>query len=281
METHPITQLFNMPGVSLMSLIAMFSLGILRLAPVVALAPFLGAKLPGSSKMGLAVMLTIFFLPHLARGVTTEIHFGYTYLGYGLKEVLVGFIIAFMTTIPFYIAESAGTLIDYLRGSSSLMVQDPTMKTQVSPIGLLYNYTLIVLFFAIGGPFIFLGAFMDSYSIIPLDRFLPVDFFSYNTPLWVTISGSLTKILAMAIQLSAPALLAILMAEMFLGIANRLAPQVQIAFLGMPLKSLLGLSLLWAAWFFILQQMGKSSIDWIDQVANVIETFKHPPQNAL
>ena len=53
----------------------------------------------------------------------------------------------------------------------------------------------------------------------------------------------MNQIITIAIQLAAPALVAILMAEMFLGIANRLAPQVQIAFLGMSIKSLLGLGL--------------------------------------
>lgn len=273
MSASPITTLINMPGVNLLSIMAVYTLGLLRLAPVVSIAPFLGAKLPGSTKMGLVVMLTFFSLPHLVATMSSEVNFSFLYLGLALKEVLIGFMLAFLTAVPFYIAESSGTLIDYLRGSSSLMVQDPTMKTQVSPIGLLYNYTLIVLFFGIGGPFIFIGALMDSYTIIPLDRWLPSDFFALSTPMWITISGLLTKILALAIQLAAPALLAILMAEMFLGIANRLAPQVQIAFLGMPLKSLLGLILLWSSWFFILKNMGEASLDWIEHVARIIEHF--------
>ncbi len=63
------------------------------------------------------------------------------------------------------------------------------------------------------------------------------------------------------------------MAEMFLGIANRLAPQVQIAFLGMSLKSLVGIALLWAAWFFILQQLGKQSLQWVQKLNRLILTI--------
>jgi len=66
-----------------------------------------------------------------------------------------------------------------------------------------------------------------------------------------------SKVFAVGIQLAAPSILAILMTEMFLGIANRLAPQVQIVFLGMSLKSLVGLAVLCAAWFFIIQQLNK------------------------
>jgi type III secretory pathway component EscT len=82
------------------------------------------------------------------------------------------------------------------------------------------------------------------------------------------------QIITIAIQMAAPAIVSILMAEMFLGIANRLAPQVQIAFLGMSIKSLLGLSLLWAAWFFILKQFTKQAYNWLDLVNKLIYTLK-------
>ena len=82
------------------------------------------------------------------------------------------------------------------------------------------------------------------------------------------------EIVTIAIQMAAPSLVAILMAEMFLGIANRLAPQVQIAFLGMSIKSLLGLALLWAAWFFILKQFTKQSYSWIELLNKLIYSMK-------
>ena len=84
-----------------------------------------------------------------------------------------------------------------------------------------------------------------------------------------------TKVIALAIQLSAPALLAILMTEVFLGIANRLAPQVQIAFLGMSVKSLMGLTLLCVSWFFILQQVEKQTLLWMKEMDQIL--FLIPP----
>lgn len=272
-DYNPITALINMPGRAILPLLGTFLLGILRLAPVVSLAPFLGAKLPSSLKIGLAVALALFMLPHLVATSHTEFEMNYLFIGLALKELLIGLVLAVFTIVPFYMAQSAGTLIDYLRGSSSLMIQDPTMRTQVSPIGLLYNSTLIVLFFQLKGPFILINAIFDSYSIVPLDRWISPKLFSYNVPLWASVSSLLSKLLALALQLAAPSILAILMAEMFLGIANRLAPQVQIAFLGMPLKSLLGIALLFAGWFFIVQQMGNTTIHWFEDLSALIQTF--------
>ena len=72
-------------------------------------------------------------------------------------------------------------------------------------------------------------------------------------------------------QLSATALIGILLTDMFLGIANRLAPQVQIVFLGISLKSWVGIALLTAAWGLIVQTMGKEAINWIRSLTQLIE----------
>jgi type III secretory pathway component EscT len=63
------------------------------------------------------------------------------------------------------------------------------------------------------------------------------------------------------------------MTDMFLGIANRLAQQVQISFLGMSLKSLVGLALLWLGWYFILKQLAVQSQIWLDSLDRIVRTF--------
>ena len=64
------------------------------------------------------------------------------------------------------------------------------------------------------------------------------------------------------------------MAEVFLGIANRLAPQVQIIFLGMPIKSLLGIFFLWVGWLFILTQGNKQLFSWFRSLEQIIDSLK-------
>lgn len=269
-----LTFLLNQPNMTPTALFSLFFLALFRIAPIVAIAPFLGSKLPGSVKIGLAIAITTLFLPQVML-TSPNTHFGFNmaYVGYSLKEVLMGSIIAFFSSIPFFIAQGAGSLIDFMRGASSLQVQDPMMQSQTSPIGILFNYSLIVIFFNIGGLYFFLEAVSESFRILPIDKMIPSGFFNLNLPFWKTTMGLMTRIFAISIQLAAPAIVAILMAEMFLGIANRLAPQVQIVFLGMSLKSLLGLGLLWSAWFFILKQMGKQSLIFIKEIDDILRSF--------
>jgi len=266
----------TLPNMTLWGVVSLFFLVLMRFAPILAMAPFLGAKLaPGIVRMGLAVFLSIIFLPYLIVNVKEPITFNNAFILYSLKEILIGFILGFFVTVPFYIVQTSGIIVDYLRGASIMQSQDPSLQTQASPIGIFYNYILIVIFFQISGPFLFFDAMVKSYEVVPPAEFINPLFFSVKSTFWKTSMDVINQIVAIAIQLSAPCIVAILMAEMFLGIANRLAPQVQIAFLGMSIKSLLGLALLWAAWFFILKQFTKQTYDWLNLINKMVAYMKY------
>ena len=255
------------------TIFSLFFLGMLRLAPIVVMAPFFGAKVPISVKMGLLVTLSLLILPYMFLTSKTLVGFNKDYTLLCMKEFLIGMILSFFVSAPFYMAESAGIIIDFQRGSSALQVTDPSTQEQTSDIGVLYNYMLIVIFYTLGGPLYFFNALFDSYAVVPADGWLSSGFFVFDHPFWKQVWGLVAMIFSVGIQLAAPSILAILMTEMFLGIANRLAPQVQIVFLGMSLKSLIGLAVLCAAWFFILQQLGKLSQLWLQNISKLIPYF--------
>ena len=267
---------FNVPGLSPIGLLALFLLALFRIGPVIFFAPFLGGKLtPVSTRIGVAIILSVVFLPtiiHTSAHQSLDLNMMFTLLA--IKELFLGFVLGMLVSIPFFIAQSCGILVDYLRGASILQAQDPTMQNQSSSIGNLFNYMLIVLFFQIDGPFKFFDIFIKSYEIIPAEGFISSHYFNLKMPLWKHGMDVVNKVTALSIQLSAPALVAVLMAEMFLGIANRLAPQVQIAFLGMSLKSLVGLLVLWAGWFFILKQTSIVTDNWLDMMSEIVMSLK-------
>jgi len=217
-------------------------LGLGRLLPIIALSPFLGARvLPHPVKMVFAFMLFVIFLPAMAKNLHSIPMFTPWLILLMVKEVFIGFSIGLIISVPFIIVQNVGMLIDHQRGGASLLVNDPTIQNQSSPIGTLYNMILIVLFFAVDGPFYLFNAIIESYDIIPPDALFNAAFFAKDTPFWKIQIELFNKLMVITVQLGAPALIVILMTDMFLGIANRLAPQVQITFLGLPLKSLLAL----------------------------------------
>lgn len=270
-----LTYLFSIPDLSAVSLLTLFVLTLFRMAPIVRLAPFLGAKLiPTTARMGMVIVLSLIFLPNIVAHSPHNMTFNMAFVGYALKELLIGFALGLFAAIPFFIASSAGIYIDFMRGSSSLMQQDITMQQQASPIGIVYNFILIVMYYHLNGPFLFFEALLKSYELIPPNMWINAKFFSLNAPFWKTGIDFLNHIVDISLRIAAPALVAVLMAELFLGIANRMAPQVQIAFLGMALKSLVGILLLWAGWFFILKQTGNQAIEWTHKIDQLIQSMK-------
>ncbi|MCE2984061.1 MAG: flagellar biosynthetic protein FliR [Parachlamydia sp.] len=246
-----------------------------RVMPIVALAPFFGARvLPHPVKVAFTISLFAIFLPQLVFVTTSPITFNLLLVLYFFKELFIGIILGFVVSIPFIVVQSAGILIDHQRGGASLMVNDPTMQNQSSPLGTLFNLVLIYLFFLIDGPFIVMDIISQSYSIIPPDRFLDPAFFATNSSIVVDIIKIMGKVMILSTQLAAPALIMILMTDFFLGIANRLAPQVQITFLGMPLKSLLALAVVFFGWQLFVEQMVTETNTWLRYLYGMIDQFK-------
>lgn len=268
----------NISDAELMHYLSLFLLTLLRLGPIVRLAPFLGAKvMPGMARMGFIIILGVIFFPNIlvySSTVPITFTFNLVFIGYAIKELILGYILGFFSMVPFLIANSSGIFIDFVRGSSMLMQQDITLQQQASPLGILYNSIFIVLFYQLNGVWLFFDALTTSYQILPPAAWFNTSFFTLNTPLWTNATTILHSIIAISLQLAAPSLVAILMAEVFLGIANRLAPQVQIIFLGMPIKSLLGIFFLWAGWFFILPQANKQMFAWFRSLQQIISSFR-------
>lgn len=270
-------------SISPFGLLTLYLLILMRIGPIVNQAAFFGAKIaPVIARVGIMLSISLIILPIVMMQIPYELKFDHTFLGYALKELLIGIVFGFLSTIPFLIVQSTGILIDFLRGASILQAQDPTTQIQSSPIGILYNYVLIFVFYKIGGPFLFIDAIVDSYKLLPPDHIISAGFFHDSLPFWKMAINLLNQIMAMSIQFAAPSLVAILMAEVFLGIANRLAPQVQIAFLGMSIKSLLGILLLCVSWALVLKLMGKYALDWVEKLVGLLHSMKFyaipPPQ---
>jgi len=254
-----------------LAVLSLMFLFLCRFLPIISLSPFFGSRvLPHPVKVTFALSMFVIFLPQLLTVTTTQLTFS-PYLALLLmKELFVGTLIGFIMGVPFTIVQNTGLIIDHQRGGASLMVNDPTIQNQSSPLGTLFNMVLIYIFYYIDGPFIFLNGIITSYEIIPPDLMLSSHFFEETTKLWDLIVKLFNQVMVISIQLSAPALLAILMTDAFLGIANRLAPQVQITFLGMPLKSLLALAVVCFGWKVFSEELVHQCYKWLDTVKSVM-----------
>ncbi|MGR3952235.1 MAG: flagellar biosynthetic protein FliR [Chlamydia sp.] len=264
-----------------MSLLALTFLAAGRLAPVIGLSPFFGARiLPNPVKLALVLCFTAIALPKLACIVTEPLVFDLSLILLFFRELFVGLIFGFFLGLPFLMVSSAGVYIDHQRGAASLMTNDPTIQNQSSPIGTLYNMLLIVLFWSVQGPFFVLNSLYYSYDVIPPDKFMLPIFLGEQSLVYDKILHALYIFVATSVQLCTPALLSILMTDTFLGIINRLAPQVQITFLGMGLKSWFALLLVCIGLMPFMNQLTKEIEGWLRGFQELVFYFNQASPNS-
>ncbi len=167
------------------------------------------------------------------------------------KEALIGFLIGFFGAVPFWVAENIGNFIDNQRGATMGEVYSPLSGAQVSTTGIFFTQIVSTMFFVGGAVFLLLGAVYASYMIWPVFS-EGVNFVS-DAPL--VILGSLDGMLRQTVVIAAPVIIIMFLATVGLGLVNRTAPQLNVFFLSMPIKSALGVAMLIVYIPFILDML--------------------------
>jgi flagellar biosynthetic protein FliR len=246
--------------------IALLALIFARTAPMVALSPVFGGKtVLAQIKVGLALILSVVIFPFLFPVMEGKIpHQGLAFWGLLGKEAAIGGLIGFASSWVFAAFESAGHLIDIQRGSAQASVLVPQLDIQGNIFANLQAQIAIVLFFTLNLHHIFLSAYYQSFDLIPLPQFpnLSNDFFILVTQL-IIMTG---KIFLISFQVTAPVLLSLFMVDVVMGVLNRVAPSVNVTFLGQPVKAAVGIIMFLAAFTYILRYSGKLFYDMVQDL---------------
>lgn len=153
-----------------------------------------------------------------------------------LKEVMIGFLLGFVISLPFYAADMSGRLVDVVRGSVADSFSS-YVREKTTPLGMFYMWIAIILFFAIDGHLMFLRALANSYEIMPVfnAQHGPEIMLSANN-----IISTTSQMLIVGVALAMPVIATVLLVDLGLGIVNRINPQISVYFVGLPLKSIVG-----------------------------------------
>lgn len=252
-----------------------------RALSVISVIPFLfGRPVLRSTRVGTSVVLTVFMYPILAvPGLSVEGIDMITLFALFFKEVLFGLSLGFAVSMIFYGLEAAGSMIDNQRGVSLARILIPELGQQSSISGNFLFQFAVVLFLAIGGHLMFLKAFAESYLALPILEFPPsvtgllpvIDLFGVMT----------AKVLVISVQLGAPVIIAILMADIILGVANRFAPQINVWELGFNIRGYLGVVMLFLSLGFVATQIEHYTLKQDKEISAIIQLFKEKPKEPV
>ncbi|MDR0740323.1 MAG: type III secretion system export apparatus subunit SctT [Puniceicoccales bacterium] len=157
------------------------------------------------------------------------------------KEVIIGAMLGYLSGFIFYVTDSVGFIIDIQRGSSQAMTFDPIAGSQTSLLGSFLTQMIATLFFTMGGFLFFLGVIYKTYVVWPVFTFFP----SFNVNFPAFMMSFADEIMEAVFCFSAPILIVLFLAEFGLGMISRFAPQLNVFFMAMPVKS-------WLSVFFLL-----------------------------
>jgi flagellar biosynthetic protein FliR len=230
-------------GQSPQAFMVLVGLAFARLLSFLVIAPFFGgAASPARVKVATATAFVIIVYPALAAGLPPEgrpLPFGAIgFIALIAKEAFVGFTLGFVTSLVFEGIQVAGRIIDFQRGAMLGEVFAPQLQTQVSELGQFKLQFSIVLFLAIGAHRVFITALLHSFEMIPASGFPSLA--AGWTPLAASMTELTAGVLAIGVQLAAPAMVALLLTDLFFGLINRVAPQINVFFLGLPVKMMMG-----------------------------------------
>ena len=213
------------------------------LAMFIALPIFASQLLPGLLRLGLAVGIGVLAAPPLVAQLP-QLPQGVGLVGLLCKEAALGFAIGYLLAIPFWAFEAAGFFIDNQRGASIAGTLNPLTGNDSSPLGQLFNQAFIVFVLVSGAFSLLLGLLYESFVLWPVLQWQPALHAGATGVAADAWLGQLDTLVRTALLLSAPAIIAMFLAELGLALVSRFAPQLQVFFLAMPIKSALALFVL-------------------------------------
>lgn len=217
-----------------------FMLIFCRVSCLIYVVPFFSMNsTPRRVRVGLSfvVALLLYYTISEKPDIVYDTLWGYAVLV--LKEVITGLLIGFACNICTTIVGFAGRIIDMEVGLSMASLMDPATKENTSITGMLYNYAVTLLLIITGIYQYILKALAESFILIPIAGAN----FRTDSLLNVMLKFMADYVL-IAFRICLPMFAVMILLNALLGILAKVAPQMNMFAVGIQIKVLVGLTML-------------------------------------
>ncbi len=236
-----------------------FLLILTRISMFVVVAPFFNtSNTPARAKIGFSAIVSLllyFVVDFSALDYSTVT--GYAFLV--AREAVTGLIMGFSTYCCNFIIILAGNMIDMNIGLSMAQEYDPTLRTETSVTGTLYNNFIMILLVISGMHRYIFKAFCDAFELVPIGGTI----FKWDS-LFKSVIVYITDIFVIGFRIILPVFAVIMLLNAVLGIMVKVAPQIHMFSVGAQLKIIVGFIVLFLTIFllpniaeFIFKEMQK------------------------
>ena len=236
--------------------------------------PFMGGRpVPGRIRITIAILLMIFFFPAVSSTAGESLPTqgaGFLFVLF-LKEMLVGILIGMPLVFLFYGIQSAGNMVDNQRQLANARIFNPALGAQASLFGVFYYQLALVSFLTVGGHRMFIQGIGESFRMVPILK-MP-DIQPGLTPMLELVIRLTADTLLICLQLSAPILIAIFIADLILGLTNRVAPMINVFEMGFNIKGFVGMLLAYFSLPIVYDQMKVWYLKTLQTSQQILQQF--------
>jgi flagellar biosynthetic protein FliR len=232
-----------------LALVADFVLIVARTMAWLYAAPVFGDRgFSNIARVTTATAFSFFLTPMLAattpsaNAADTSTLGGFVLLAAG--QIAAGLVFGWATSVLMAAFETAGHHIDLMSGFSMSSLLDPLSGESAAVFARFSRLLFVTLLFGSGAHHELIRGYVLSFRVVPIDT---VPHLRFDVPVVVEL---LATMLVASLQIAAPVLGALFLTEVTLAIAQRFAPTANVFMLGLPIKTMVTLTVLGSALTF-------------------------------
>lgn len=228
-------------------------LAFMRVSGFVFAAPVLGSSvIPRLIKVWYSLLIALIMVPLV--GATADVPSAETVSFFLLagREMLLGILMGMVCSMFVHGVEFGGHLIGLQMGFAASTLFDPMTRNQASVVGRFQGMLALVLFLIINGHHSMLQSFALSYKAVP------PTLAALEPAAGRQLIGITGTIFTIAIKTSIPVLIAMLLAQLGVGLLAKTMPQMNVFVIGFPVRIALGLTIIGVTMPYFAYMLSKS-----------------------
>jgi flagellar biosynthetic protein FliR len=212
-----------------------FLMIVLRVTSLFLSAPvFSNQYIPAQSKIAFGLFVSFLLYSLLPQQLFPGSHTMVGLVLLGMKEVLTGASIGLAVQIIFSGVRFAGDIISFDMGFSMATVFDAENGASFPVISEMLYWFLLMIFILVNGHHFVLEAVVYSYSAVPIGTW------NIGAATMATVASLIGKMFVIAIKIASPLMVSMFLANVMLGIMNKVMPQMNIFGVMFPMKIAVG-----------------------------------------
>lgn len=211
-------------------LLPAFGLVLARSAGLVLGVPMLASEtIPSVVKVWLSVTLALVVFPLAAPLLPQSLTLSQAAAGM-VGELMIGLILGLAASVVFLAAEVAGKMISHQSGLALGQVYNPISDTTSTELDQIWFFATLMIFMALRGHIAVVDVLLNSFRQVP-PMMMPVD-----AALADFLAGLMRGVFEVALRLAGPAILALLLSSLVMGVLTKTMPQLNVLSVGFSIK---------------------------------------------